>query len=45
MYKKDYAKFVADLEKDDQLLPAGVDFIEPLVVTCKHYIDQLSIEM
>lgn len=37
MYKKDYAKFVADLEKDDRLLPAGVDFIEPLVVTCKYY--------
>ena len=29
MYKEDYAKFVADLEKDDRLLPAGVDFIEP----------------
>lgn len=37
MYKNDYAKFVADLEKDDQLLPAGVDFIKPLVVTCKYY--------
>ena len=37
MYKKDYAKFVADLEKDDKLLPAGVDFIEPLMVTCKYY--------
>lgn len=37
MYKKDYAKFVADLEKDNQLLPAGVDFIEPLVVSCKYY--------
>ena len=37
--KKDYAKFVADLEKDDRLLPAGVDFIEPLVVTCKYYSD------
>ena len=37
MYKKDYAKFVEDLEKDDRLLPTGVDFIEPLVVTCKYY--------
>lgn len=37
MYKKDYAKLVADLEKDDRLLPAGVDFIEPLMVTCKYY--------
>lgn len=45
MYKKDYTKFVADLEKDDRLLPAGVDFIEPLVVTCKYYIGQLSTEM
>ena len=35
--KKDYAKLVADLEKDDRLLPAGVDFIEPLMVTCKYY--------
>ena len=38
MYKEDYAKLVADLEKDDRLLPAGVDFIEPLMVTCKYYI-------
>lgn len=37
MYKKDYAQLVADLEKDDRLLPAGVDFIEPLMVTCKYY--------
>ena len=44
MYKNDYAKLVADLEKDDKLLPAGVDFIEPLMVTCKYYsgiIDQI----
>ena len=40
MYKEDYAKLVADLEKDDRLLPAGVDFIEPLMVTCKYYIDK-----
>ena len=45
MYKEDYAKLVADLEKDNRLLPAGVDFIEPLMVTCKYYIDQLSTEM
>lgn len=37
MYKEDYAKLVEDLEKDDRLLPAGVDFIEPLMVTCKYY--------
>jgi hypothetical protein len=37
MYKKDYAKLVADLEKDDRLLPAGVDFIEPRFITCKYY--------
>ena len=42
MYKKDYAKFVADLEKDDRLLPAGVDFIEPLVVTCKYFYQPVS---
>ena len=44
MYKKDYAKLVADLEKDNKLLPTGVDFIEPLMVTCKYYsglIDQI----
>ena len=44
MYKEDYAKFVEDLEKDNKLLPAGVDFIEPLTVTCKYYsgiIDQI----
>mgnify|MGYP004648962583 CR=1 FL=1 len=37
MYKDDYAQFVADLEKDDQLLPTGVDFIQPLVVSCKYF--------
>ena len=37
MYKKDYAKLVADLEKDDRLLPVGVDFIEPRFITCKYY--------
>lgn len=37
MYKKDYTKLVEDLEKDNKLLPAGVDFIEPLTVTCKYY--------
>ena len=45
MYKNDYAKLVADLEKDNRLLPAGVDFIEPLMVTCKYYIDHLSTEI
>lgn len=42
MYKKDYAKLVADLEKDDRLLPAGVDFIQPLVVTCKYFYQPVS---
>ena len=27
MYKQDYTQLVAILEKDDKLLPAGVDFI------------------
>ena len=37
MYKEDYTKLVADLEKDDRLFPAGVDFIEPRFITCKYY--------
>ena len=37
MYKDDYAQLVADLEKDDRLLPTGVDFIQPLVVNCKYF--------
>jgi len=37
MYKDDYAQLVADLEKDDRLLPTGVDFIQPLVVRCKYF--------
>ena len=37
MYKEDYAKLVEDLEKDNKLLPAGLDFIEPLMCTCKYY--------
>lgn len=37
MYKDDYAQLIADLEKDDRLLPTGVDFIQPLVVSCKYF--------
>ena len=37
MYKDNYAQLVADLEKDDRLLPTGVDFIQPLVVRCKYF--------
>lgn len=37
MYKQDYIQLVAVLEKDDRLLPAGVDFIEPRFITCKYY--------
>lgn len=37
MYKDDYAQLVADLEKDDRLLPTGVDFIQPLIVRCKYF--------
>lgn len=37
MYKQDYTQLVAYLEKDDRLLPAGVDFIEPRFIACKYY--------
>ena len=37
MYKQDYTQLVADLEKDNKFLPAGVDFIEPRFITCKYY--------
>lgn len=37
MYKQDYTQLVAVLKKDDRLLPAGVDFIEPRFITCKYY--------